>query len=283
VEIELSPSPIYLVGAGEVEGVGPRPPVYNEKPAGKATVLSPLADLADWTVEANRDPELEYYDFMCPRRKGDFVFSPTASFEGKDKVLKVTPFPIRHGKDTMPMYGVLAHKSGIAVPDKPTEVGVWVNGNGGWGRLIFELTDASGQRWISIGAEQQGIPRKWIEDMVPADMLAKWPKPAINDWNTGDVFGISRINFDGWRWLAFPLPGNYPGEKHPWPANSQWRWDRDGVVHYPLTFRRLIIELPEKVLHLKTFAPPPRPEIYLKELTVGQDDRQHGYVLGPDR
>jgi hypothetical protein len=79
------------------------------------------------------------------------------------------------------------------------------------------------------------------------------------------------------------LPGNYTGEKHPWPANSQWRWDKDGVVHYPLTFKRLIVELPEKVLHVKTFAPPPRPEIYLKDLGVGQDDRQFSYVLGVDR
>ena len=114
-------------------------------------------------------------------------------------------------------------------------------------------------------------------------MRAKWAKPAINDSNTDDVLGLSRINFDGWRWLAFPLPGNYPGEHHPWPANSQWRWDKDGVVHYPLTFKRLIVELPEKVLHVKTFAPPPRPEVYLKDLSVGQDDRQLGYVLGPDR
>ena len=183
----------------------------------------------------------------------------------------------------MPMYAVLAHKKGIPVPGTPTEVGAWVNGNGGWGRLIFELKDASGQRWISIGAEQADVPRKWVEDLVPPDMRAKWAKPAINDSNTDDVLGLSRINFDGWRWLAFPLPGNYPGEHHPWPANSQWRWDKDGVVHYPLTFKRLIVELPEKVLHVKTFAPPPRPEVYLKDLSVGQDDRQFAYVLGPDR
>jgi hypothetical protein len=62
-----------------------------------------------------------------------------------------------------------------------------------------------------------------------------------------------------------------PGERHPWPANSQWRWDKDGVVNYPLKFKRLIVELPEKVLHVKNFAPPPRPEIYLKDLSVGQD------------
>jgi hypothetical protein len=288
VELELTPSPVYLVGAGKVEGAGARTqgkgaPRYAAKPAGKVTVLAPLADLADWVIEDKRDPDLEYYDFMCPRRKGDFVFTPVASFEGRDKVLQVAPRPIRHGKATMPMYAVLAHKKGRVVPGTPTEVGVWVNGNGGWGRLIFEFHDASGQRWISLGAEQTDAPRKWAEDLAPPDMRAKWARPAINDWNTGDVFGLSRINFDGWRWLAFPLPGNYPGERHPWPANSQWRWDKDGVVHYPLTFKRLIIELPEKVLHVQTFAPPPRLAIYLKDLGVGQDERQLGYVLGPDR
>lgn len=288
VEVELTPSPIYLVGAGKIEGAGIRTtgkgtPEYAERPAGKSAVLSPLADLSDWTIEENRDPELEYYEFMCPRRKGNFAFEPVTAFEGKDRALKVTPYPIKRGKDTMPMYVALAHKKGIPVPGTPTEVGAWVNGNGGWGRLIFELQDASGQRWISLGAEQTDAPRKWVEDLVPPDMIAKWSKPAINDWNTGDVFGLSKINFDGWRWLAFPLPGNYPGEKHPRAANSQWRWDKDGVVHYPLTFRRLIVELPEKVLHLKTFAPPPRPEIYLKDLGVGQDERQLGYVLGADR
>jgi hypothetical protein len=288
IELELTPSPVYLLGAGKVEGVGPRitgkgAPEYMERPAGKNTVLAPLADLGDWTIEEGRDPELEFYDFMCPRRKGDFAFTPAAAFEGKDKVLQVAPRRIARGKDTMPMYAVLAHKKGIPAPGQPTEVGVWVNGNGGWGRLIFELQDASGQRWISLGAEQTDAPRKWVEEMTPPDLLAKWPRPGINDWNTGDVFSISRINFDGWRWLAFPMPGSYPGEKHPWPANSQWRWDKDGVVHYPLTFKRLIVELPEKVLHVKTFAPPPRPEIYLKDLTVGQDDRLTSDVPGPDR
>jgi hypothetical protein len=288
VELQLTPSPVYLVGGGKVKGVsawttGPGVPQYTEKPAGKGAVIAPLADLSAWALEANRDPELEYYNFVGPRRKGDFTFESVASFEGRKKVLRVAPRPIKHGKDTMPMYAVLASRKGIPVPGTPTEVGAWVNGNGGWGRLIFELQDASGQRWISIGAEQPGVPRKWILERVPADMRAKWAKPAFNDSNTDDVLGLSRINFDGWRWVAFPLPGNYPGEKHPWPANSQWRWDKDGVVHYPLTFKRLIVELPAKVLHVKTFAPPPRLDIYLKDLSVGQDERQLGYVLGPDR
>jgi hypothetical protein len=33
------------------------------------------------------------------------------------------------------------------------------------------------------------------------------------------------------------------------------------VAHYPLSFRKLIIEIPEKTLHVKTFASAPRSEI----------------------
>jgi hypothetical protein len=206
--------------------------------------------------------------FMTPRRKGDFVFQALPTPDGQSGVLRVTPQPITHGKDTLPMYAVLAHKTGLPVPGTPTEMGLWIDGNSGWGRVIFELTDAAGQRWISIGAQAQADPAKFL----PQDVLDHFPTPGVCDWNTEDAWGLSRINFDGWRYVGFPLPGNYPGEHYGWPANSQWRWDRDGVVHYPLTLRKLVVELNEKVLHLKTFAPPPRPEICLKTLVVGQGD-----------
>jgi hypothetical protein len=77
----------------------------------------------------------------------------------------------------------------------------------------------------------------------------------------------SPIDFDGWRYLAVKLPPQYPG-----PENHQWPRDKDGVAHYPLVFKKLIVEMPEKVLHVKTFTPAPRPEIYLKDLTAGQGD-----------
>jgi hypothetical protein len=66
---------------------------------------------------------------MCPRRKGEFRLEPAAEWEGRKRVLKVAPQPVRGGKDTMPMYGVLSHRTGIPVPGKPTEIGLWINGN----------------------------------------------------------------------------------------------------------------------------------------------------------
>lgn len=276
IEVVLSPSPVYVVGklseagpsGGGLSKIETGTPTFEDAPAGKVASLAPLADLSDWSIEPDANMELDYYDFMCPRRKGDFEITPAAGFEGKEPALKMRPRSIKHGKDTMPMYAVLAHKKGIAVPGKPSEIGLWVNGNSGWGRVIFELQDASGQRWISLGAQQSDLPQKTVEEMIPKEALAKFAKPGMSDWNTEDVFGLSRINFDGWRYVGFPLPGNYIHENYPWPANSQWRGDKDGIVHYPLTFKKLIVELNEKVLHVKTWSPPPRAEIYLRDLVV---------------
>ncbi|NLF72592.1 MAG: hypothetical protein GX575_26455, partial [Candidatus Anammoximicrobium sp.] len=47
---------------------------------------------------------------------------------------------------------------------------------------------------------------------------------------------------------------------------------------YPLKFRRLILELPERVLHLTSLVPPSRPEIYLKDLTVTYRLPQEAFV-----
>ena len=235
---------------------------------GPVAAISPLASLGDWSVENRRSPELEYYDFMTPRRKGNFAFEAVAGFEGRAGVLRVTPKPIAGGKDTMSMYAVLAHRSGIPLPGTPSEVGLWVNGNSGWGRVIFELVDASGQRWISIGAQAKEDPAA----ILPKWILDQFPSPGVSDWNTDDPWGVSRINLDGWRYVAFPLPGNYPGEGYAWPGKSNWRWNKDGKVHYPLTLKKLVVELNEKVLHVKTFAPVARQEICLDDLLVAEGD-----------
>ena len=266
--VTASSSPVYVVGKGVLAAVEMGPPQYADKPEGKVTVISPLASLEGWSVENGRSPELEYYDFMTPRRKGDFMFEAVTQFNGKTDALRVTPKPITRGKDTMSMYAVLAHKSGLPLPGTPTEIGLWVNGNSGWGRVIFDLVDASGQRWVSIGAPAKDDPAT----ILPKWILDQFPSPTLSDWSTDDPWGVSRINFDGWRYVGFPMPGNYPGEGYAWPANSNWRWDKDGKVHYPLTLKKLVVELNEKVLQVKTFAPVARPEIYLKDLQVAEGD-----------
>ncbi|MEO6846892.1 MAG: hypothetical protein ABI254_06510, partial [Chthoniobacterales bacterium] len=267
VTVNATSSPAYLEipEGASCQSVALGAPFYNNKPDGKISKLSSLGSMDGWKVEKARNPGLEFYNPIEPRRQGKFSFEPVTTFEGRGPALCVKALPVTGGKPTMPMYAELASEKGIPMPGQPTEIGLWVNGNSAWGRIIYELEDASGQKWISIGAKAlENSP--WMADWLTPEMQKQFKPGDQADWNTDDAFGVSRINFDGWRYLAFPLPGQYPGEGYHWPANSQWHSDKDGVVHYPLTLKKIIVQLPEKTLYLQRFEAAKRPEIYLNDL-----------------
>lgn len=270
ITLNASASPAYLLlpVEADIQSVTLGDPHYpDSEPKGKITPLASLSSLEGWKIETQRNPLLEFYNPMTPRRKGDFTFEP-----GKNGALQITPRPISGGKPTMPMYAELAAEQEIPLPGMPVEIGLWVDGNSSWGRIIFELEDQSGQQWISIGARARKGGSDWMADWI-GQAGAKGYEPGENaDWNTDDAWGLSRINFDGWRYLSFPLPGQYPGEGYHWPANSQWKWDKDGIVHYPLKLKKLIVELPEKTLHLTRYAPAGRPEIRIRNLVSVERD-----------
>ena len=280
--LEVSASPVFVATGQPLEKIACGHPVLRGRPDPKAKsfLVSSLAKLADWQVETGHSPELEWFNFECPRRKGDFAWTETAEFEGEKSVLRVEPRLPVPGSHYLPMYSVLAHRKGVEIPGQPTEIGLMLNGNGGWGRVIFELEDAGGQRWTSIGAAVRGQPTRWMEDWMSKEELEKVRSMSVGDWNTNDPWQRSRINFEGWRYVRFPLPGQYPGEGYHWPYASQWKHSGDGVVKYPLTFRKLIVELPEKVLYLTRTAAVPRPEVYLKDLTVTYEAPEKAFTAG---
>lgn len=270
LNVEVGPAPVFVSTPQPLVKIKLGEPKYQGRPAkdDKPFVISSLANLQDWNVETGRSSELEFYNFENPRRKGNFKYEPVAALAGEKNALQVTPQLPVEGSAYLPMYSVLAHKKGVKLAGEPTEIGLLVHGNSGWGRVMFELEDAGGQRWISIGAAAKGEPTRWMADWMPPEELAKMKEMSCGDWNTNDAKQRSRFNFDGWRYVRFPLPGQYPGEGYHWPDNSQWKSSGDGVVKYPLTFKKLILELPEKVLYLNDYRSPDRPEIAIKDLTV---------------
>jgi len=268
--ITLSPSPIFVTTLKALSKVMLGDPQYESltPKTDKPVVIAPLSNLDDWTVETTRSSELEFFNFDNPRRLGQFLYEPLTELVGEKAVLKVTPQLPVEGSSFIPMYSVLAHKTGLKLPGEPTEIALQVCGNSGWGRAIFELEDADGERFISIGAAAKGDPTRWMADWMPAEELARMKAMSVSDWNTNDVRGRSRFNFDGWRTVRFPLPGNYPGENYHRPDNSNWKSSGDGVVHYPLTFKKLILELPEKILVANDYRTPDRAFVAIKNLTA---------------
>ena len=273
IRLDASPEPAYLIlpKGGRVASVVLGLSKYEDQPVGRISKIDSLLSLGKWKVVPERSPELEMYNPLTPRRKGNFEFSIVSKIDGEGPALRISPKPVKEGKSVMPMYAELAFQKRMELPGKPAEIGLWVNGNSSWSRVIFSLRDASGQRWVSIGAAAKGAS-EWMGDWLTPDLLKNYKPGKIADFNTDDPFGLSRINFDGWRYLGFPLPGQYPGEGYHWPANSQWFSDGDGIVHYPLLLEKLIVEIPEKTLHLNRYAAVARPEIYLRNLVSVERD-----------
>ena len=268
--IVVSTTPIFFNSTAKIEKVIGEQSVYNSKAPQSKQLISNLENIANWNIEAGRNLELETHNFSAPRRKGNFAFSNVANYEGAGKCIRIKSNKPVFGKPIQPMYEVMAIKSPVVLNGKPKEIGLMVNGNSCWGRIIFELEDASGQRWVSIGASQNGTPTRWMADWLPKKELEKVKKTSVADWNTNDSEARSAINFDGWRYLSFPLPGQYKGEGYHWPRNCYWKTDKNGKVHYPLKFTKLIIELREKVVYIKDMINPSRADIYIKDLVVSE-------------
>ena len=78
----------------------------------------------------------------------------------------------------------------------------------------------------------------------------------------------SYFNFDGWRYVEFPLPGNSPGDDFR-ENHSDWWWGhsagREGVVALPLRLTKIIFEMRTHQIYVDEVLP-------CESLTVEVDD-----------
>jgi hypothetical protein len=97
-----------------------------------------------------------------------------------------------------------------------------VKGNSSWGRVIYQLRDAKGELWTSTGTK--------------------------DEWNCDDTHGWSSVNFDGWRYLRFPLPSTAPWDNAR-ELETTWWGSRggDGIVDLPLSVEKIIVEARNEV------------------------------------
>jgi hypothetical protein len=114
-----------------------------------------------------------------------------------------------------------------------------VKASSDWGRVVYCLKDAKGERWLSIGKK--------------------------DEWNVDDTHNWSAFNFDGWRYLTFELPANAPYDLYREMGTSFWgnypppatkdpkvkrdEGDYDMVVDLPLTLEKIIVERRTHIIH----------------------------------
>ena len=116
-----------------------------------AFLVSALGKLADWQVETGRNTRVGVLQLRVPAAQGRLrVRRSRRSSRARTTCCGSQPrLPVAGSPLSADVLACSRTATASRLPGEPTEIGLMVNGNGGWGRIIFELEDAGGQRWIS--------------------------------------------------------------------------------------------------------------------------------------
>jgi len=196
--------------------------------AAPGSLSKKIGNLGDgsWSIDSTRDDEYEKNKaMMIERFQADMtaqsVSAPAAQGE---KAMSVHLEKQAIDRGVMPYYTTIRPATPVTIPGKASQVSMWVHASSDWGRLVYSVRDAKGEKWISVGT--------------------------TDDWNNDDIHGWSAFCFDGWRYMQFQLPSNLPYDSYRERGSSWWgSYGGDGVVDLPLTLEKVIIERRPKAIH----------------------------------
>lgn len=255
VSVPATESPCYVTSRHPVTDFVLGAPVHAAVPLAEPQVVDAMRGTAAWRLVAEGDEAFGNYCLYWPMVKGDIAIGETADAQadGKAAGIRLTLRPQPGVRDIVGRYAVLEPVDGPRpITGRPDTLGVWVNGNSGWGRIYFEFTDARGQRWLSNRSE--GV-----------------------DWDFSDWEGETSINHDGWRFVSLPLPACYASGYYK-PSMRHWRCiGKDGATVesktaepvWPIALSRLYVLMREKLVYVTEMTPPASPSIELRDITAG--------------
>jgi len=233
--VTITPTPIWVVAlSGEVRKAAVGVPTYTDAPGPHRLVLDDF-EKPGWRRETGQHALYDAHTAGIRSVPAPVHVQGVQSPERKSSVMRVRL--AQRPDDKAPFvswYGVYAPAEAIAIPGKARALGVWVKGNSGWGRILYEVVDANGEVYV----------------------------------NTWDLRSWSYVNFDGWRYVEFPLPANSPGDDFREKDSNWWRGHsagREGVVALPLKLTRLIFEMPTHQIYVDEALP-------CESLTIELDD-----------
>ena len=228
VTFTTGPSVLYVTG-GEAASVQVGEPDHSDvaPPEGALQV----ADLGDggWRYTSQRNTDLETNQSAIRPYLGRFSGKVVEDAD-HGRVLQSTLEKQDVAHELMPWYNTLSPAKPMPITGAASHLGVWVKGASDWGRIIYVLRDAAGERWTSIGYPDQ--------------------------WNCDDVHSWSSFNFDGWRYVRFELPGHIGYDNFRKNGTTWWRADEgDAIVDLPLALEQIIIEQRTDVIYVNDVQP----------------------------
>jgi len=250
--VTLTPTPIWVTSDQPIERVELGEPVHTERPGEHTVLLDPLD--RPWTHEPGAYERYATNHWDLPRFPGPMKSEIVRSRTRRSKVWQITLAEPPKERKLAAWYGVFTPPKPIPIPGKARALGIWANGHSNWGRIIYEIEDARGEIWQSIGSKDQ--------------------------WNCDDVHSWSYFNFDGWRYLEFPLPNHQPGDNYRerdtvwWNSSALSPSKGEGVVDLPVKLTRIIIEHRTHHIYVNDCVPVPDRSVQLDDLMAVYDSAE---------
>jgi hypothetical protein len=245
LRLTLTTSPQYLHGAGETFAAVLGEPDHSDAvPAPHTRELGCVATLFD-TQGDDADPG--YVDAFpdAVRRFHATMHLATTSVAAEygGTALAVTLPPQDRDRGVMPFYTALKPSAPVVIPGKGTHLTMWVRAASDWGRIVYVLRDAQGEKWTSVGS--------------------------VGEWNCDDTPGASFFNFDGWRLVRLELPSHAPYDSFREAGTTSWGSSGgDGIVDLPLAIEKIFIERRPRAMYVNSLEPTDHSPVLLGSLAV---------------
>lgn len=240
--LTLTPTPFWITTTQPIQAAAVGDPVHREAPQGPTRELATFH--AGWKLAAAPYTRLESNNpVLAPFAAGPMALE-TVDFGGRPALqvaLRETP----ESRPTVDWYGVLEPAAPLAIAGQARALGLYVKGASSWGRVIYEIEDAKGERWLSTGAP--------------------------NNWNGDDSAQRSYFNFDGARYVEFPLPRSAPYDSYRDYENVWWGHDQEGIVDLPIKLTKVVITHRTHHVYVNELLAIPDPSVVLDRLVAVYD------------
>lgn len=249
VTVELSPTACWLTTLGTtVESAEAGMPQYAEAPGEYRKLLDDF-EASSFAFTGKPDERYATNSWDQPREPAAYKAELAAVTGAGAKALRITCDLPMSEPNLTPRYGVFSPKEPIAIPGKARALGMYVNGNSGWGRFVYEIVDAKGEIFQSIGSKDQ--------------------------WNCDDTHSWSYICFDGRRYCEFPLPSHSPGDDYREQDSVWWNHSAEGIVDLPVSLTKIIVEMPTHQLYVDQILPVANMTIELDDLVAVYENAEN--------
>jgi hypothetical protein len=244
VTFVASPAPCYveglkgdpLVTLGEPDHSDARPALLHTKLANLGSGAWKVSSEEDGTYANNSPLQVERFHGTMT------AHSEEAPAPQGGRALRVQLQKPAKEQKMMPYYSALVPAQPVQIPGKASHIGLWVHGASDWGRVVYSLRDAKGERWISVGS--------------------------FSDWNCDDPRALSYFNFDGWRYLRFEMPSHSPYDRYRELGTTWWGHfgKGDGEVDLPLTLEKVFVERRTHAMYVNDPQPTSSKDVLLGDL-----------------